>query len=235
MAFIERAVLSAVTAARPRWCWLCVNILAIPVCVCSFHLMSFEGRHLLVEDLLVVLLPRLLVVDEVVEVLAGREVNVRLHSGSACGGESCGLDLAMSIHDQLLHLMRDVTASDDKLTGLGRLACVVTSELTKFEGLLREVSSVLLLGLDTESLAASLALHAALLVRELGGLLHGDLLGLLHHGLLVGVMVLAGVVECCVDELEHTVRAMEGLAAPVVQLVLTDEASAITLQTVAGD
>merc|ERR1711970_1535134 len=160
----------------------------------------------------------------------------------------------MSIHDQLLHLMRDVTASDDRVLHLGRLGCEVSSDVLALKCLRNGLGGSLLtlgtteLGLHVGTLQslrgskltglgrlACVALHAALLVRELGGLLHGDLLGLLHHGLLVGVMVLAGVVKRGVDELEHTVSAMESLTAPVVQLVLTDEACAIGLEAVAGD
>merc|ERR1719453_3011622 len=122
-----------------------------------------------------------------------------------------------------------------ELASLGGLLGVVAGDFTVLEGLLGEVGSVLLLGLDAESLALGLALGCELLVGELGGLLHGDLLLALHGSLLVSVVVLASVVEGSLDELEHTVGGVEGLTGTVVNLVLANQLAAIGLEAVGGD
>merc|ERR1711998_217018 len=98
-----------------------------------------------------------------------------------------------------------------------------------------EVGSILLLGLDAERLAPGLALRSALLVGELGSLLHGHLLGALHDGLLVSIVVLACIVEGSLDELQHTVGSMEGLASTVVDLVLAHQLTTIGFEAVGGD
>merc|ERR1712054_325560 len=146
-----------------------------------------------------------------------------------------GCLLALGSTELGLHVGTFQGLGSSELASLGCLTSIVAGELAILESLLGEQCSILLLGFDAEGLAASLALRTPLLVCELGSLLHGDLLRLLHHSLLVGVMVLACVVESGIHELQNAVGTVESLAAPVVQLVLTNEAGTIALEAVGSD